>query len=238
MGNSALKAHLETAEKTGAFQLTGKGLSEFPEDLQKLAKNLRTVDLSHNKIPALSTFVGEFQVLRSLTLSNNRLTSLPEELCKVKKLESIHVNNNLLRSLPSSLDQLCALKTLCLSGNQLTAFPLQLCSLRHLDLVDLSRNKIQAVPDGIGQLQAVEVNLNQNQISRISADVATCQRLKVLRLEENCLELPAVPPALLTSSIVSLLTLDGNLFEMKKFRELDGYEQYMERFTAAKKKFN
>lgn len=82
----------------------------------------------------------------------------------MKKLESIHVNNNLLRSLPSSLDQLCALKTLCLSGNQLTAFPLQLCSLRHLDLVDLSRNKIQAVPDGIGQLQAVEVNLNQNQV--------------------------------------------------------------------------
>lgn len=28
MGNSALKAHLETAQKTGVFQLTGKGLSE------------------------------------------------------------------------------------------------------------------------------------------------------------------------------------------------------------------
>lgn len=28
MGNSALKAHLETAQKTGVFQLTGKGLTE------------------------------------------------------------------------------------------------------------------------------------------------------------------------------------------------------------------
>lgn len=28
MGNSALKAHLETAQKTGVFQLTGKGLNE------------------------------------------------------------------------------------------------------------------------------------------------------------------------------------------------------------------
>lgn len=28
MGNSALKSHLETAQKTGVFQLTGKGLQE------------------------------------------------------------------------------------------------------------------------------------------------------------------------------------------------------------------
>lgn len=28
MGNSALKAHLETSQKTGVFQLTGKGLTE------------------------------------------------------------------------------------------------------------------------------------------------------------------------------------------------------------------
>lgn len=28
MGNSALKSHLETSQKTGVFQLTGKGLQE------------------------------------------------------------------------------------------------------------------------------------------------------------------------------------------------------------------
>lgn len=31
MGNSALKSHLETSQKTGVFQLTGKGLQEVSE---------------------------------------------------------------------------------------------------------------------------------------------------------------------------------------------------------------
>ncbi|MCJ8737263.1 hypothetical protein PDJAM_G00021810 [Pangasius djambal] len=74
MGNSALKAHLETSQKTGVFQLTGKNLQEFPEELQRLSGNLRTVDLSNNRIETLPVFIGNFQQLKSLTISNNRLS--------------------------------------------------------------------------------------------------------------------------------------------------------------------
>ncbi|XP_029454511.1 leucine-rich repeat-containing protein 57 [Rhinatrema bivittatum] len=236
MGNTALKAHLETAQKTGVFQLTGKGLSEFPEDLQKLA-SLRTIDLSDNKIETLPQLVGKFALLRSLTLNQNKLRVLPDELSKLKKLETLHLNNNHLTYLPSSFGQLSALKTLSLSGNQLRTVPTQLCGLRQLDMVDLSKNKIQAVPDEIEGLQAIELNLNQNQISQISVQISHCPRLKVLRLEENCLELGMLPPSILSDSQISLLAVEGNLFEIKKLRELDGYDKYMERFTATKKKF-
>lgn len=85
MGNSALKAHIETAQKTGVFQLTDKGLVEFPEELQRLSSNLRTIDLSSNKIEALPPAIGKFGVLKSLTLNHNRLGRLPDELCKLKK---------------------------------------------------------------------------------------------------------------------------------------------------------
>ncbi|ETE66888.1 Leucine-rich repeat-containing protein 57 [Ophiophagus hannah] len=237
MGNSALKAHLETAQKTGVFQLTGKGLSEFPEDLQKLASNLRTIDLSNNKLESLPSFIGKFSVLKSLALNHNRLTVLPEDLCKLKKLEILHLNNNQLTRLPSSFGQLAALKTLSLSGNKLQTIPVQLCSLHHIDVVDLSRNQIQNIPDTIGELQAIELNLNQNQISQISSQISRCPRLKVLRLEENCLELSVLPQSILSDSQISLLAAEGNLFEIKKLRELDGYDKYMERFTATKKKF-
>lgn len=237
MGNSALKSHLETSQKTGVFQLTGKGLPEFPEELQRLTGNLRTVDLSNNKIEVLPASIGNFLQMKSLTLNCNRLTSLPCEIGKLKKLETLLLNGNQLQQLPATIGQLKALRTLSLAGNQLREFPQGLGTLRHLDLLDLSKNHIRAVPAEVSALQTIEINLNQNQISVLSAEVAKCPRLKVLRLEENCLELSSIPTSILTSSQVSLMSVEGNLFEVKNLRDLEGYDKYMERFTATKKKF-
>ncbi|XP_041827394.1 leucine-rich repeat-containing protein 57 [Melanotaenia boesemani] len=238
MGNSALKSHLETSQKTGVFQLTGKGLQEFPEELQRLTANLRTVDLSGNKIPVLPSTIGNFLQLKSLTLNSNRLTGLPSEIGKLKKLETLSLNGNQIQQLPPTLCQLKALRTLNLAGNQISEFPLGLETLRQLDLLDLSRNRIQNVPAEVSQLQAIEINLNQNQISVLSAEVSRCPRLKVLRLEENCLELSSIPHSILIDSQVSLFSVEGNLFEVKKLRDLEGYDKYMERFTATRKKFS
>ncbi|XP_014824130.1 PREDICTED: leucine-rich repeat-containing protein 57 [Poecilia mexicana] len=237
MGNSALKSHLETSQKTGVFQLTAKGLQEFPEELQRLTSNLRTVDLSGNKIEILPASIGNFLQLKSLTLNSNKLTGLPAEIGKLKKLETLSLNGNQIQQLPPTVGQLKALRTLNLSGNQFTEFPAGLGTLRQLDLLDLSRNRIQSVPAAVSELQAIEINLNQNQISVLSAEVSRCPRLKVLRLEENCLELSSIPESILAESQVSLFSVEGNLFEVKKLRELEGYEKYMERFTATKKKF-
>ncbi|KAL2099094.1 hypothetical protein ACEWY4_005574 [Coilia grayii] len=237
MGNSALKAHLETSQKTGVFQLTGKGLPEFPEELQRLTGNLRTVDLSNNKIEVLPPFIGSFLQLKSLTINVNRLTTLPNEIGKLKKLETLSLSGNQLQALPACVNQLKALRTLIISGNQLRELPSGLGALRHLDMLDVSKNRIQALPAEVAELQAIEINLNQNQISVVSPEVSRCPRLKVLRLEENCLELASIPISILTDSQVSLLSVEGNLFEVKNMRDLEGYDKYMERFTATKKKF-
>lgn len=237
MGNSALKSHLETSQKTGVFQLTGKGLQEFPEELQRLTANLRTVDLSGNKIEVLPAAVGNFLQLKSLTLNSNRLAGIPSEIGKLKKLETLSLNGNRIQQLPPTMGQLKALRTLSLAGNQISEFPSGLGTLRHLDLLDLSRNQIQNVPAEVSELQAIEINLNQNQISVLSAEVSQCPRLKVLRLEENCLELSSIPSSILTQSQVSLFSVEGNLFEVKMLRDMEGYDKYMERFTATKKKF-
>ena len=106
--------------------------------------------------------------------------------------------------------------------------------MKHLDMLDLSNNKITEVPEGVGKLQVVELNLNQNQIRTVSDELAGCQRLKTLRLEENCLQ--SISPAILRDSSVSLLAFDGNLFDSKDLMKAEGYQQYMERYTATKKK--
>ncbi|XP_061553366.1 leucine-rich repeat-containing protein 57 [Phycodurus eques] len=238
MGNSALKSHLETAQKTGVFQLTGKGLPEFPDELQRLTANLRTVDLSDNKIESLPPSIGNYAQLRSLTLNSNRLSGLPAEIGKLKKVETLSLSANRIQQLPPTVDQLKALRTLILAGNRISEFPTGLGALRHLDLLDLSRNQIRSVPPEVSELQVIEINLNQNQISLLSADVSRCPRLKVLRVEENCLDLAAIPLSILNESQVSLFSVEGNLFEVKSLRDLDGYDKYMERFTATKKKFS
>ena len=63
------------------------------------------------------------------------------------------------------------------------------------------------------------------QINRVSEELADCERLKILRLESNCLSVDEFPARLLADSQVALLALDGNVFEMKQLAELDGYDK-------------
>jgi len=108
--------------------------------------------------------------------------------------------------------------------------------MKHLDVLNLSKNKITEAPKGIGKLQVVELNLNQNQVRVLSDDLAQCPRLKTLRLEENCIALQSISPIILKESSISLLSVDGNLFDTKDLMHADGYTEYMERYTATKKK--
>ncbi|XP_064601522.1 leucine-rich repeat-containing protein 57-like [Liolophura sinensis] len=238
MGNSNVKQHLDTAEKTGACQLSKSGLKEFPEDLSRLTKNLRTLDLSENKILLIPLTIGNYAQLKSFSMADNKLSNLPEEMGNLTKLETLNLERNSITTLPNSFSKLKHLRNINLSGNRLLKFPSQLCGLTNLDLVDLSRNKITQVSEDVKDLHTIELNLNQNQISSLPESIADCPRLKVLRVEENCLEVTAFTPKIMRDSQIALLAVEGNVFDLKAFHNLEGYDDYMERFTATKKKFN
>lgn len=235
MGNS-IKPRIQNAGKTGVCQLSNSNLREFPKELFLISGVLRTLDISENKIAMVPATICKFEHMKQLTMNNNRISSLPDSMCKLTKLESLHCSGNQLSKLPESFSQLVNIRTLVLSDNRLSTFPRWLSAMKHLDVLDLSRNRIVEVPDCVGEITATELNLNQNQISLISENIANCPRLKVLRLEENCLQLDSIPTKLLADSHVSLLAVEGNLFEMKDLQSREGYEAYMERYTATKKK--
>lgn len=236
MGNSGLKQHYETASKTGLLKISSKKLKEFPPEVKSLEGLLRNLDLSDNKFHSLPDNLGEFKILKQLNVSQNVLDSLPSNIGKLAKLECLNVSDNKIRHIPPSVENLSNLKQIYLNNNLLTDFPIQLCKLKHLDLLELSHNKITNIPSEIGHLQASELNMNQNQVANVSEEISKCSKLKVLRLEENCLPLSAIHTSLLRDSKIHTLCLDGNLFDSKQLMSLEGYNDYMERFTAVKKK--
>jgi len=240
MGNAAgsLKKHLETAEKTGALNFTERGLEKFPPELVKVTGNLRNLDLSNNKIIQLPANIGAFKFLKNLNMSRNKIREIPGEIEKLTKLETLNLAFNLLTSIPTSVSKLKALKEVNLSNNSLQEIPLGFSALKHLNIINLASNKITKVPDGIEGIEATEIILNQNQISSLSASISRCARLKTLRLEENCLALDSVPPQLFSDSGVSLISMEGNLFDVKNLDQVGGFEQYMERYTAVKRKLD
>lgn len=236
MGNKqSVKSHLENSQRTGVFQLTKAKLNEIPSDVFRVT-TLRTIDLSTNHLKTIPTTIANFINLRTLILDENLLTQLPEEICRLTKLETLSLASNQLQTLPKMLGDLRSLRSLNLSNNRLQKFPIELRTIRQLDFIDLSKNKITEIPDGIGDMQAHEINLNQNQLEKISDDLSQCPRLKVLRLEENCLRLDEITRSILSESQISLLAVDGNLFDIKQLRDHPAYDQYMERYTATKKK--
>lgn len=236
MGNaSSLKNHVETSKKTGVLNLSDSHLKQYPESIDVLHLSLRTLDLSKNKLKILPKSVGQFKELKILNVSNNTLENLPAEINGLSKIETLQVSCNLLKSIPP-LNSLMFLKRASFGDNRLTVFPEFLCELKHLEALDLSKNNITQLPELIKRSRLFELNLNQNEIRKLPAGLAECSRLKTLRLEENCLELDDIPKELLTSSKVSLLCVEGNLFDMKSLMALEEYSMYMTRYTEVKKK--
>lgn len=132
----------------------------------------------------------------------------------------------MLTSLPHTLSSLTALKTLDLSHNQLSSFSPSFYSFPHLDYLNMSHNRLQSLPEeGIEKLHTLELNLSANSLPRLPIGLSMCKRLKVLRVEENCLELSGLPREILENSNVSLLCLDGNLFQQRDVQTVPGYQQ-------------
>lgn len=236
MGNKVVKQHFETAQKTGVLKISQQRLTEFPPHMRNFPNVLRTLDISDNRFVTLPDDIGRFTLLKHMNVSYNRLTELPAAIGQLIKLETLNAMHNMLVSIPRELVNLKHLKQVHLNNNQLTQFPTMFSGMKNLDVLDLSKNNIAYIPPEVKNLHVTELNCNQNQIATLAVEIAECPRLKTLRLEENCLPISEIHPKILKESLVSNLHLDGNLFPAKQFNGLEGYEEYMERFTAVRKK--
>ena len=90
--------------------------------------------------------------------------SLPPQIGSLQRLETLLIEHNRITSLPPTVEGLKSLRHISLAYNDITAFPGQLCAIRTLNVIDLSHNKLTGIPDAVQDLNAIELNVNQNQV--------------------------------------------------------------------------
>ncbi|CAI5443330.1 unnamed protein product [Caenorhabditis angaria] len=235
--SSTVNKHLEMASKSRILQLKGSGLKRIPDEVENLAEILRNLELSENKIREIPVFLGKFQNLKQLHLANNCIEAIPDEVGYLKNLEVLNIPGNKLAELPDTIAGCTSLKTLDLSSNSFRVFPKAVFAIMALEFLNLNSNQIENLPDEISDLKVIELSLNQNRLQSLNAArLILCPRLKTLRVEENCLEKREFTRELLENSEISNITYQGNVFQLKEFQDLQGYEAYQERFTATKRK--
>uniref|UniRef100_A0A8B9HRW4 protein-serine/threonine phosphatase n=1 Tax=Astyanax mexicanus TaxID=7994 RepID=A0A8B9HRW4_ASTMX len=134
-------------------------LEEVPEYLF-YSQDVTHLNLRHNFIslegPGGLCNFNRFVQLKSLNLSHNRLGVFPESVCEIPTLSELTLSCNGLGSIPPRIGNLQSLQTLCLDGNHLSALPEELGGLSQLCSLGLSFNNFPNIPAVLERLCAVD----------------------------------------------------------------------------------
>ena len=111
----SLDAALENSAQVYQLQLKRKGFTEFPKEL-KAFPNLRTLDLSKNKIKYFPDSLAYLSSLLTLNLSRNQIEFIPTNIGFLESLEQLDLWDNYIAALPEELADLKNLKLLDIRG--------------------------------------------------------------------------------------------------------------------------
>lgn len=206
--NRSLDRALDEAAATGALNLSGRKLKEFPRSAagHDLTDTTRA-DLSRNRLTELPVEVCMFVSLENLNLYQNCLRSLPESLINLQSLTYLNISRNQLSTLPAHLCRL-PLKVLIACNNKLVSLPEDLGKLRQLTELDVSCNEIQTLPPQIGQLEALrDLNIRRNHLVRLPPELA---ELPLVRLDFSCNKVTTIPVCYRNLRHLQSIILDNN----------------------------
>jgi Leucine-rich repeat (LRR) protein len=190
-------------------------------------------------------FTHHLSKLVNLQLNGNRIYVLPASFSHLTALKELHLSNNRFFTIPRAVLHLTNLQYLDLSFNRITKIKDEI-ELLEVDELNLNNNQV-SVRGVKAQLLLLSCVFCYNdrinvfllflfQINQISVNISKCKRLKILRLNNNNLNLKSIPTSLLRDSIVCQLSVKGNCFEDKQFVLVEGYDDYERRYTRNQRK--
>lgn len=189
---SSLPAAFGRLVRLQELNLSSNTLSELPESIGSLV-SLKILNVETNDIEELPHTIGRCSSLRGLLADYNRLKALPEAVGKISTLEVLSVRYNNIRQLPTTMSSLSNLKELNVSFNELESVPESLCFATTLVKLNVGNNfaDLRSLPRSIGNLEMLEeLDISNNQIRVLPDSFRMLTRLRVLRVEENPLEVP------------------------------------------------
>ncbi|XP_054720197.1 LOW QUALITY PROTEIN: leucine-rich repeat-containing protein 40-like [Uloborus diversus] len=153
--NTIQRQVIETASEAGvtSVDLSKNNLSEVPDYFSMILPKITELNLGHNRLSSVPSFIGSAANLQFLDLRNNQLQSLPSEISSLVNLREINICFNKFRVLPPSLYALKRLEIILASDNQIEDIDVSgLSQLPMLASLDLHNNSIKNVPPELGNM--------------------------------------------------------------------------------------
>ncbi|CAK7355501.1 unnamed protein product [Dovyalis caffra] len=174
------------------LDLSSNRLSSLPDTIGSLV-SLKKLNVETNDIEEIPHTIGKCSSLKELRAEYNRLKALPEAVGKIETLEVLSVRYNNIKQLPTTMSSLSSLKELDVSFNELESVPESLCFATSLVKMNIGNNfaDMQSLPRSIGNLENLEeLDISNNQIRILPDSFRMLTHLRILRVEENPLEVP------------------------------------------------
>ncbi|XP_061346051.1 plant intracellular Ras-group-related LRR protein 4-like isoform X1 [Gastrolobium bilobum] len=189
---SFLPASFSRLVRLEELDLSSNQLPVLPDSIGSLV-SLKILNVETNDIEEIPHSIGNCSSLRELRADYNRLKALPEAVGKIQSLEVLSVRYNNIKQLPTTMSSLTNLKELDVSFNELESVPESLCFATSLVKMNIGNNfaDMRSLPRSIGNLEMLEeLDISNNQIRVLPDSFRMLTRLRVLRVQENPLEVP------------------------------------------------
>jgi Leucine-rich repeat (LRR) protein len=195
--------------------------------VEPIAKKVRVLDGTDNKLTAVPEYVGDMALLNRLNLSRNRLTALPDALAACAQLRVLLLDGNRLRAVPACVFALARLERLDLSRNAISELPRRVRHLSALKVLDVSANALRALPRELGQCDALEeLRVGSNaELAALPVDLAKLERLRLVIAEDTAIA--AVPGEVLRfCENLQTLALHGCPITAAALEATDGFAEF------------
>ena len=146
--------------------------------------HLKRLFLYSNAIDHLSNEIGGLKSLEYLNLSNNKLVSLPDSLMSLPRLDTLDISGMNFKFLSKNL-KLPDLRSLSMRGDSL----IDLHGIKEytsIENLDLGNNQIKEIPAEIESLKDLKtLDVSRNLLSNLPENISKLKKLKFLYLSGN-----------------------------------------------------
>ncbi|KAJ4747410.1 Plant intracellular Ras-group-related LRR protein 4 [Rhynchospora pubera] len=174
------------------LNLSSNELVSLPDSIGNLIR-LKKLIVETNNLEELPYTIGNCVALTELRVDYNRLRGLPEAIGKIESLEVLSVRYNNLKGLPTTMASLPNIKEINVSFNEVESVPESLCLATTLVKLNIGNNfaDLRTLPRSIGNLENLEeLDISNNQIRFLPDSFGMLTKLRVLRAQQNPLEVP------------------------------------------------